>query len=216
MGDLYRDFIERDDLAIHKWHHYFPIYERHFARYRGRPVRMLEIGVQNGGSAKLFLDWLGPDARLVGVDIDPACRNHTIPGRLDIEIGDQADRAFLERLSAQHGPWDIILDDGGHTANQIIVSFEELFPSLQNGGCYLIEDTHAPLWGDEFQDHPAGKTIAEFLVERFQGLHHWTGQRDLFGRWHQPPDARPSPIAAPELARTASALHLYELGDRHR
>jgi hypothetical protein len=48
---------------------------------------------------------------------------------------------------------DIILDDGGHSSKQQIVSFETFFPRLTPGGLYFIEDLHTSyrpnsIWDD--------------------------------------------------------------------
>lgn len=210
MGDLYRRFIERDDLDIHKWHDYFPVYERYFSRFRDRKPRMLEIGVERGGSLRLFADWLGAGALITGADIDPRCRSFAVPGSIEIEIGDQADREFLKSLVQKHGPWDIILDDGGHTDNQIITSFETLFPHLNNGGIYLIEDTHAHFFGDAFRDHPEKRSVLTLVSELFELMHTWTGDVSRFEHWHVPPPERREPVPVPDAARSIAAVHLYD------
>jgi 23S rRNA U2552 (ribose-2'-O)-methylase RlmE/FtsJ len=210
MGELYDQFIARTDLTMHKWHHYFPVYEKSFERYRGKAPKMLEIGVQNGGSSRLFADWLGEGTQITGVDIDPACAQHSIPGKIDILIGDQADVGFLEKLVAEHGPWDIILDDGGHTNNQIITSFQQLFPKLNDGGTYLIEDTHAHWMGEEFRDHPRGLSVVSLVAELFDNMHRWSGDKDKYRRWHVPPGLRGAPAPAPYLTRHVGAVHLYD------
>ena len=46
----------------------------------------------------------------------------------------------------RYGPFDIIIDDGGHTMEQQIASIETLFPALNEGGVYLCEDTHTSYW----------------------------------------------------------------------
>jgi hypothetical protein len=66
-----------------------------------------------------------------------------------VVLGDQADRGFLESVVERHGPFDIIVDDGGHTMEQQITSIETLFPSLVDGGVYIVEDCHTSYW-DEF------------------------------------------------------------------
>ncbi len=210
MNELYKIFLQRPELTVHKWHSYFPVYEKHFAKFRGKPVRMLEIGVQNGGSARMFREWLGPEAHITGLDIDPKCRNFAIPGAIDIEIGSQSDVAFLQEAVKKHGPWDIILDDGGHTNNQIMVSFETLFPHLNDGGVYLIEDTHANFWGGGFLDRADKKTLVEFVGELFAFLHGWTGKGGTFEHWHVPPPARKERTPAPYETRHINAVHLYD------
>ena len=37
-------FWSNEGPVVHKWHHYLPIYDRYLTPWRGRPVRMLEIG----------------------------------------------------------------------------------------------------------------------------------------------------------------------------
>lgn len=46
-GDLAHIYVEGGQQLVHKWHHYLPIYDRYFSRWRGEPVRFLEIGVSN-------------------------------------------------------------------------------------------------------------------------------------------------------------------------
>ena len=57
-----------------------------------------------------------------------------------MEYGDQSDAHFLDRVARQHGPWDVIIDDGGHMMQQQITSFKALFPHVTPGGLYFIED----------------------------------------------------------------------------
>jgi len=133
-----------------------------------------------------------------------------VPGSIEVEIGDQANRDFLELLIQKHGPWDIILDDGGHTDNQIITSFEALFPHLNNGGIYLIEDTHAHFFGDAFRDHPEKRSVLTLVSELFSLMHRWTGDVSRFEHWHVPPPERNEPVAVPDATRTIAAVHLYD------
>ena len=68
-------FIEHEDYASDKWEHYLPIYEVVFSRSTalGQPIRLLEIGVQNGGSLQVWSKYLPEGSTIVGIDIDPAC-----------------------------------------------------------------------------------------------------------------------------------------------
>ncbi len=145
MSDLYRYFDSNPGRMIDKWMHYFAFYERHFAKFRGHPVNMLEIGVSHGGSLQMWRHYFGPQARITGVDINSACAAFGEPG-IAVEIGDQEDRKFLKMLRDKHGPFDIVLDDGGHRMGQQIATFEELFPAVREGGIYAVEDTHTSYW----------------------------------------------------------------------
>src|SRR4029077_15203123 len=47
-------FLDNTGRLIHKWHHYFGIYHRHFERFRGRSPVGLEVGVSPGGSVAVW------------------------------------------------------------------------------------------------------------------------------------------------------------------
>jgi SAM-dependent methyltransferase len=165
-----------------KWRHYFEIYERYLARFRGTECSYLEIGVAKGGSLDLFQEYLGDRARIVGVDMNPDCKRHARDG-IEVLIGDQADPAFMNGAVAPKGPFDIIIDDGGHIPDQQLVSFFALFPQLKEGGIYLVEDLHTTFWlggqasrfGINFYDFARGLTekltlyhVDQRLMERYQ------------------------------------------------
>lgn len=59
---------------------------------------------------------------------------------------DQSNKEDLHAFASQIGPFDIILDDGGHTMDQQINSLNALFPYLKAGGLYIIEDLHTSYW----------------------------------------------------------------------
>jgi hypothetical protein len=145
MNDFAKRFYEGTDNRSHKWVHYMDIYDRYYAPFRGKPCTYLEVGVERGGSLDIMRDYLGPQARIIGMDIDPGCKQLEQNG-YEIHIGNQSDRAFMDALGQQIGLMDIILDDGGHTPDQQITTFYALWPQLKEGGIYMVEDMHANLW----------------------------------------------------------------------
>ncbi|MEM7500317.1 MAG: class I SAM-dependent methyltransferase [Pseudomonadota bacterium] len=172
QSELGRWFAANEGRVVDKWHHYFEIYERHFERFRGTGVRMLEIGVQNGGSQAMWRRYLGPDAVLYGIDIDEACR--ALDGEAGhVRIGSQDDPRFLKRLMEEMGGVDIVLDDGSHVMEHIATSFETLFPHLSEGGVYMVEDLQTAYW-DGFGGGLGRKGT---FIERAKGvvddMHHW-------------------------------------------
>ncbi|MDA1013904.1 MAG: class I SAM-dependent methyltransferase [Planctomycetota bacterium] len=140
------DYFEKNDKRlIHKWMHYFDIYHRHFAAYRNQQPRILEFGVSHGGSLQMWKEYFGPGAKIHGVDLNPQCQDLE-EDDIRIFIGDQEDRGFLRELAETIGPVDILIDDGGHTMNQQIATFEELYPLVAMPGVYLAEDLHTSYW----------------------------------------------------------------------
>lgn len=139
-----------DDLLLHfraarrhvvKWTHYFPIYDRLLSPYRGRPLTLVEVGVGDGGSLEGWRGYLGPSARIIGVDLDPAAKRLESDG-FEILIGDQSDAEFWARHLPAVGPIDVLIDDGGHTGVQQIVTVACALPHVRDGGVIVVEDTH--------------------------------------------------------------------------
>lgn len=168
---LYSFFSANRSAAIlDKWVHYFPIYTRHLERFRGRPVRALEIGVYRGGGLAMLSHYLGPQARLVGLDIDEAAV-HAVRGRFPVVLGDQSDPDVLRTLHDEHGPFDIVIDDGGHTMEQQIVTAETLFPLLNDGGVFVVEDCHTSYWPSFGGGLRRDGTFIEWAKGRVDDLH---------------------------------------------
>jgi hypothetical protein len=180
--NYFRDYFDRtDDRAIYKMEHYLDLYHRLLGPWQGRSdITFLEIGIFEGGSIGMWKGFFGPGAKLVFADIDPACRRFDEPG-IEIEIGDQADPGFLKALGAAHGPFDLIIDDGGHMMHQQKASFSHLWPHLKDGGLYVVEDSHTSYWpgfGGGFRNPASMIESAKDLVDR---MHSWyTDEDDRF------------------------------------
>jgi hypothetical protein len=141
-GELESYFDQHSEgLGIWKWRHYFPVYERHLGQFRGKAARLLEIGVYSGGSLEMWSAYLGADACVVGVDIEPSCRTYARPG-IEIVIGDQSDPRFWDGFLANRPPFDIVIDDGGHQTDQQVATIEAVLPQMAPGGVYVCEDVH--------------------------------------------------------------------------
>ncbi|KQS99767.1 class I SAM-dependent methyltransferase [Cellulomonas sp. Leaf395] len=184
LGDRWADLAENPLYAyflanraggvLHKWPHYFPIYHRHLERYRGRPVRVLEIGVYRGGGLTMWQRYFGKDAVIIGADIDEAAVRAT-EGRFVVELGDQADPSFLRGLHEKYGPFDVVIDDGGHTMEQQIVTAETLFPLLADDGLLIVEDTHTSYWpafGGGLHEPTSFLAWARARVDDLNSQHH--------------------------------------------
>jgi hypothetical protein len=209
-GELYERFLENERGDLHKWHHYFDIYERHLGRYRNHEAfRFLEIGVFRGGSQRLWREYFGTQALIVGVDKDPSCARFDGEfGR--IRIGDQADPGFLRSILHEFGPFDAVLDDGGHTARQQIVSLEVLYPQVAPDGVYLCEDTHTSYW-KEFQDAGPGVSFTQLALKLASGLTHSLHRDPLtFGRYALSPEERSGTLSVPHASAVTHSISFYD------
>jgi cephalosporin hydroxylase len=176
--ELGRLFFGHRGRITQKWVHYLDLYEAYLARFRGQPVRMLEIGVNRGGSLQIWRQYLGADAVIFGVDLNPECADLFEPPN-QVRIGSQADPAFLRSVVSEMGTPDIIIDDGSHVAQHQLVSFETLFPLLAPGGVYVIEDMHTAYWRGEWGGgYKRRGTAVELVKQLIDDMHGWWHRRD--------------------------------------
>jgi hypothetical protein len=145
---LWSDFLTNDKRLIHKWTHYFPIYEAHFRRYVNRPMTLIEIGCGEGGSLQLWKRYLGPFAQIIGIDNLERAKAFE-EDQIAVRIGDQKDTQFLQEIIEEFGVPDVVLDDGSHMMADITASFLYLYPRTTLGGIYMVEDLHTAYW-DEY------------------------------------------------------------------
>ncbi|MGL6298361.1 MAG: class I SAM-dependent methyltransferase [Methanobacteriaceae archaeon] len=154
-------FYNNEERVIDKWNHYFNIYHRHFKKFRGKNITLIEFGVFKGGSLQMWKHYFGKNARIIGVDINPECEN-LVEDQIEIYIGDQEDREFLKSLMEKIGDVDLIIEDGGHKMNQQINTFEEVWPYVKNKGIFLIEDLHTSYWEDYGGKYKKEGTFIEY------------------------------------------------------
>jgi hypothetical protein len=147
-------------------HNYCEKYEKYFPFDRLEPIRILEIGIYNGGSLRTWKDYY-PNSTVIGMDIDEKCSIHADERKgIHTEIGSQNDQMFLKNVSNKWGNFDMILDDGSHQNSDVIFSFLHLFDSVKTGGIYVIEDTVCSYWSE----YGGGFRKKNTMVEYFKNL----------------------------------------------
>lgn len=196
MNDLENIFSEHKGHRIHKWHHYLEIYDRHFSRFRGQQLNLLEIGVSHGGSLQMWKSYFGSGVNVFGMDINPNCKRLE-EERVQIFIGDQADRSFLQSVKDQTPALDILIDDGGHTMEQQINTFEVLFPHVKDHGIYLIEDLHTSYAAQFGGGIRRPGTFIEYSKNFIDDLHAWHSEQ-------------PDEFGISDLTRSVHSLHYYD------
>ena len=140
---LYELFCNNKGREASKWSQYFPAYERHFSRFINHSFVFLEIGVRYGGSLPLWRQYFGPNAIIVGIDIDEECKLVEDKSQnIYIEIGSQRDPEFLSGVIKKYGQPHIVIDDGSHMSIDMNISFDCLFPMMPSNSVYAVEDTH--------------------------------------------------------------------------
>lgn len=165
MTNLWNHFNTNKDRAIDKHFSYFHAYEKHFAKFVNQSIVMLEIGVQNGGSAQMWRNYFGPFAKIVGIDINSKCKELE-ENNIFVRIGDQGDHAFLSKIIDEFGVPNIVLDDGSHRMKDINSTFDFLYPKMPPNSVYLVEDLHTAYW----ERFGGGLNKKDTFVERSKHL----------------------------------------------
>ncbi len=120
-------------------HAYTQYYEMFFESKRNNPINILEIGIDEGNSLKMWQRYF-INAEIHGIDIR-GNYEYLHDGRTYTHIVDQSDKKQLFEFGQKYNDFfNIIIDDGSHMSTDMILSFQTLFPYLKSGGYYIIED----------------------------------------------------------------------------
>jgi cephalosporin hydroxylase len=153
VGKTFQDYYNSvtTGRGIWKWSNALDAYQRHFAIWAGSPVNFAEVGVQSGGSVQMWQGVLGPGCKFYGLDINPETKQFA-DQKTSITIGDQGNPAMWKQFFAETAtsPLDVLVDDGGHEAHQMLTTLYEVWPHLSDGGFIAIEDIHGQHYIDSF------------------------------------------------------------------
>ena len=105
-------------------------------------LTFVEVGILDGGSLEIWKKFFHPDSRIIGIDFNPECKKFEKNG-IEVFIGDQSDEKFWDDFYNKIGKVDILLDDGGHTNMQQIITTLKSIPNINDDGILMVEDTHA-------------------------------------------------------------------------
>lgn len=165
-------FKEHGSYISDKWSHYLYIYDTVLQNLikQNQPVKLLEIGVQNGGSLEIWKKYLPVGSEIYGIDINEKCKDITFDENIHFILGDGTDKRFINE-NLKDIKFDVIIDDGSHINRDIIESFNIFFLNkLKMGGLYIIEDMHTSyfkVYGGGFRKN---NTCIEFFKKLVDSL----------------------------------------------
>jgi cephalosporin hydroxylase len=165
LGELAK-YAAKTDKGI-SGHNYVEVYERFILQWRDDPIKIFEIGVDQGGSLLMWQDYF-PKAKIYGVDIEEKSKYNT--ARIKTLIGDQSKRDQLQKaIAVSGGDIDLLIDDGGHTMEQQQVSLGFLFKFVKPGGFYILEDLHTsiPAWWPNYGQEPDLNNTTLRMIQNF-------------------------------------------------
>jgi len=195
----------------HKWTQYFSAYEAVFGPLRTVPLRILEIGIWQGASIKLWKEYFEhPKTMIVGVDVLPECRRFDAPeAGVHVRIGSQADPVFLKQVVDEFGPFDLVIDDGSHHSSHIIASFNHLFDlGLKDTGIYFVEDLHANYWHPWRDSRMSFLDVCKELLEHMHAHYRGASPVDFL---IDTPSARPTlEIEVPRITTMIKEIRFFD------
>jgi len=134
-------------------HCYSVLYDNFFKEIQNENIRILEMGIGDrdpsiGASLKIWGDYF-PNAEIVGLDFNKDVLHifevNNKNNRISVHWCDQSNKDSLNNIVNiyKDNKFDIIIDDGSHQNNHIIMSFEVFFSKLlKNEGIYVVEDLY--------------------------------------------------------------------------
>lgn len=176
----FEEFFDSPDkkFSITKGRAYFQAYERHTSRFVDKVPRILEIGIDQGGSIEMWYKRFDGKCEIWGVDIRDKSvalqKEFHKEGMNSVHLikGDQGSSKFWDEFLADK-QFDIVVDDGSHQVTHQILTFEKVFPKIRDGGVYICEDlctSYWPKWGGGFKKKGTMveymKNHVDFLNER--------------------------------------------------
>ena len=176
MKDLMGCFAEHSGKGSDKWRLYVETYNDALNNLKDKPISLLEIGVQNGGGLEIWSKYFPCASRIIGCDIDEKCGSLKYTDeRISVVIGDINNVETQEKIFGIESQFDLIIDDGSHTSNDIVKTFLDLFPKVKNDGIYIIEDLHCSYWahyGGGLFDPNSSINFLKLLVD-VVNFQHW-------------------------------------------
>jgi hypothetical protein len=136
--------LNTDKNSLHSYCDHF--YETELARYRDKPVDIVEIGINEGGSLMMWAEWFS-QARILGVDLmlrgncERDCSRYP---NIMLSVGN----AYVPDSVPVFPEADVIIDDGPHTLESHVFAVRNYLPKVRPGGVFIIEDVVEPGWFD--------------------------------------------------------------------
>jgi hypothetical protein len=131
------------------------VYENEFAPYKDSSLNLLEIGISGGHSLKVWSEYF-TQATIYGLDISlDQFKVAPVPDNVRVILGDGTKPEVFESLPS----FTLVIDDASHSLHDQLETFKIVFPTMQKGGLYIIED---------IQDFSSAKAAFEQLNPNFE------------------------------------------------
>lgn len=164
----YDEAMRQSRRYTSKYRHYAALYDLVVDTLPPCPT-VVEVGIANGGSLQTWRTLLGPEARIVGIDLNDRALMLREEG-FEVHILDTGTESAWEELRRLfHGSVDLLVDDGGHTNLQQISTVVHGVDLVRGGGWIVLEDVHASFMRE--LGNPSPFSAARFVNGLTSDLH---------------------------------------------
>lgn len=141
MKSPLRNFASKTDKSYA--HQYIEVYESLFEPIRDRVKNVLEIGIREGESHRMWRDYFD-GASIHGIDVQDLCNGMIDEERIFVRFCD----AYTDDAVASFGDlkFDVIVDDGPHSLESFKFVVEKYSALVADGGILVIEDVTYAEW----------------------------------------------------------------------
>ena len=143
----------------------------------------------------MWQKYFGPKSKIYGIDIDPRCKQFE-KENIEILIGSQSDVNFLNEVKQKIPKVDILIDDGGHTMEQMRVSFDNLIDHIKPDGVYICEDLHCCYWLSYGGGYKRKNSFIEYSKNFIDYINAWNSKQYIF---------KPN-----NFTKTIQSIHYYD------
>lgn len=177
MNYLEKYFYANTGRVIHKFAHYFEIYECHLEKFRKKNITVVEIGVGDGGSLLMWKNYFGPLAKVYGIDVSTSGFINDDPSIKCLQ-GDQSNEEFLQSVIQRIGSIDVLIDDGSHRSRDQITTLKTLFPIISEEGVYICEDMQTSYYEKYGGGYRKPGSFVEYVKTLIDELNAWARNDD--------------------------------------
>ena len=149
-------------------HGYSKYYEEIFEPLKNLNMNILEIGSFYGNASAAFYFYF-KNAKIFGADINPDMFIYSAKRIEKFYVNSSSLKSIRENIVKKNIKFKIIIEDASHMLKDQIISLFYLFPLIDSGGFFIIEELDFPETRDDMcvgQEFPDLKTILKDVVKK--------------------------------------------------
>ena len=148
---LLEEIVDNSRTDKNTRHCYLPVYNNYFNYYKEKASNVLEVGIANGGSIRLWRDYFD-NATIYGVDMQKdASEDLKNDGKIKLFLETNAYDENFVKNNLSDVKFDIILDDGSHKLEDLKQVIKLYLPLLKDDGVLILEDLLYPQYGKDLE-----------------------------------------------------------------